>query len=163
LRRTRQISAIGVSLWSAVVASEQATSPTELSAELRAHFARERIGIVTAVRGLPLGVRGELHTFTGTPSLDIADVDDKFQGTSGGGNSSLPIRRLVAAGCSQDHCLVYYERAGVTHTWHVALFHWTPEATKLEWGGPAPAGLTTIEDVRRRVLSGAIRGRTGSW
>ena len=45
----------------------------------------------------------------------------------------LPIRRLVAAGCSIDHCLVNYERGGSAHTWPVVLFHWTPAATRFEW------------------------------
>ena len=70
----------------------------------------------------------------------------------------LPIRRLVAAGCSTDHhCLVYYERGGFAHTWHVAMFHWRPTATRFEWGGSAPGGLRTIDDVRNAILSGAIK------
>jgi hypothetical protein len=78
-------------------------------------------------------------------------------------NSKLAIRRLVAAGCSYDHCLVYYERGGTPRTWRVALFHWTPEATRFEWGANAPGGLATIDDVRRAILSGAIEGSTGVW
>ena len=77
--------------------------------------------------------------------------------------TALPIRRLVAAGCSYDYCLVYYERGGARHTWHVALFHWAPEATKFEWGGTAPGGLATIEDVRRAVLAGAIKPPAAFW
>ena len=51
------------------------------------------------------------------------------------------------------HCLVYYERGGIARTWRVALFHWTPDTTRFEWGGAAPGGLVTIEDVRGAVLS----------
>ena len=67
------------------------------------------------------------------------------------------------AGCSTDHCLVYYERGGGVHTWHVALFHWTPEATRFEWGGIAPRGLASIDDVRNAILSGAIKGPAKVW
>jgi hypothetical protein len=43
------------------------------------------------------------------------------------------------------------------------LFHWTPAATRFIWGGTAPGGLSTIEDVRKAVLSGVIKGGAGSW
>jgi hypothetical protein len=78
-------------------------------------------------------------------------------------NPNLPTRRLVAAGCSTDHCLVYYQRGGIAQTWHVALFHWTPAATRFEWGGTAPGGLATIDDVRSAILSGRVKGRAGIW
>jgi hypothetical protein len=78
-------------------------------------------------------------------------------------NPKQPIRRLVAAGCSTDHCLVYYERGGIEHTWHVALFHWRPAATRFEWGGTAPGGLATIDDVRSAILSGGIKGQARFW
>ena len=95
-------------------------------------------------------------------TLDIAEPGAEFQVTDVVVNPKLPIRRLVAAGCSTDHCLVYYERGGNDHTWHVALFHWTPAATRFEWGGTAPGGLATIDDVRNAILSGAIKARPGS-
>jgi hypothetical protein len=107
---------------------------------------------------LPLGVRGGLQTLFGSQPLDIAEPGAPFQAAGPNVNSNLPTRRLVAAGCSYDHCLVYYERGGITHTWHVALFDWEPEATRFEWGGRAPSGLVAIEDVRKAVLSGAIQG-----
>jgi hypothetical protein len=45
----------------------------------------------------------------------------------------------------------------------VALFHWTPVATRFEWGGTAPGGLATVDDVRNAVLSGAIKGQNKVW
>jgi hypothetical protein len=70
----------------------------------------------------------------------------------------------VAAGCSNDHhCLVYYERGGGAHAWQVALFHWTPAATRLEWGGIAPDGLATIDAVRDAVLAGTVQGPVRLW
>jgi hypothetical protein len=163
MRRTRLLCALGVSLWSAVVAGRQGLPTRELSAELRAHVKGERFGIVTSIRGLPLGVRDGLQTLFGSPSLDIAEPGAEFQTTDVIVNPTLPIRRLVAAGCSTDHCLVYYERGGVAHTWRVALFHWTPAATRFEWGASAPGGLATIEDVRNAILSGATKGETALW
>ena len=163
MRRTRLFCAIGVSLWSAVMIGNQAAPPVALSEALRAHVKGEQLGIVTSIRGLPLGVRDALQVLFGSPTLDIAEPGAEFQVSGVAGNPKLPIRRLVAAGCSIDHCLVYYERGGGTRTWQVALFHWTPAATRLEWGGTAPGGLATIEDVRKAVLSGAIKSPNRVW
>jgi hypothetical protein len=163
MRRTRLICAIGVSLWSAAIAGSQAAAPVELPVELRAHVKDERFGIVTSIRGLPLGVRDGLQKLFGTRTLDIAEPGADFQATDAISDPTLPIRRLLAAGCSADHCLVYYERGGIARTWQVALFHWTPAATRFEWGGIAPRGLASIDDVRNAVLSGAIKGPSKLW
>jgi hypothetical protein len=155
--------AIVVSLWSGVVVGSQAVPPLALSAALRAHVKDERFQIVTSIRGLPLGVRDELQTLFRSQTLDIAEPGAEFQVTDVIVNPNLLHRRLVAAGCSIEYCLVYYERGGIAHTWHVALFHWTPAATRFEWGGTAPAGLATIDDVRNAVLSGVVKGAGSVW
>jgi hypothetical protein len=161
MRPTQFLLAIGVSFWSAVIAGSQAAPSVALSRELRAQVQDGRFGIVSSIRGLPLGVRAELQTLFGSQALDIAEPGAEFQVSDVRANS--PIRRLVAAGCSYEHCLVYYERRGNAHTWHVALFHWTPDATRFEWGGTAPGGLVTIDEVRSAILSGAINGPVGFW
>jgi hypothetical protein len=161
MRRTQSLVAIGLSFWLAVIAGSQAAPSVALSSQLRAHVRDERFGIVSSIRGLPLGVRDALQTLFGSKTLDIAEPGGKFQVRDARVNS--PIRRLVAAGCSYDHCLVYYERAGTAHTWHVALFHWAPEATRFEWGGTAPGGLATIDQVRSAILSGAVNRPMEFW
>jgi hypothetical protein len=161
--RTRLLVAIGVSLVAAVTAGNQVTAPATLSGALRAHIRDERFGIVTSIRGLPLGVRDGLQTLFGSPALNIAEPGAAFQVTDEIVDPTLPIRRLIAAGCSNDHCLVYYERGGIAHTWQVALFYWTPATTRFEWGGSAPRGLASVDDVRNAVLSGVIKGPTRFW
>jgi len=163
MRRTRLLCAIGVSVWSAVVAGSQAAAPVVLSEALRTHVKDERFAIVTSIRGLPLGVREELQTLFGSKTLDIAEPGAEFQVTDVIVKPNLPIRRLVAAGCSTDHCLVYYERGGIAHTWQVALFHWTPAETRFEGGGIAPRDLASIDAVRSALLSGAIKGPNKFW
>ena len=163
MRLLRLLCALGVSLSSAVVAGNQAAPAAALSGTLRAHVNDERFAIVTSIRGLPLGVRDGLQKLFGSQTLDIAEPGAEFQVTDVVRTPKLPVRRLVAAGCSIDHCLVYYERGGIAHTWQVALFHWTPAATRFEWGGPAPGNLKTIDGVRNAVLSGEIKGPARFW
>ena len=146
-----------MSLWCAELAGAQAAPGAVVSETLRAHLKSERFEVVTSVRGLPLGVRDELHKMFGTRNLDIAEPGAEFQVTDVISKPGLPFRRLVAAGCSSDHCLVYYERGGFAHTWYVALFHWTPQATRLELGGTAPNNFATVDEVRAAVLSGTIK------
>lgn len=162
-RRARLLFAVGVSLWSAACTASDAQPGAALPEALRAHLKNEQWQMVASVRGLPLGVRDALQVLFGSQSLDIAEPGADFQATGAAVNPGLPIRRLAAAGCGIDHCLVYYERGGVAQTWHVALFHWTPDATRFEWGGAAPGGLSTIDNVRTAVLSGAIKGAPGVW
>ena len=159
MRWMHSLCAIGVSLWATVAAGSQAPNAGALSGALRAHVQDERFQIVTSIRGLPLGVRDGLRTLFGSGALDIAEPGAEFQVTDVVGNRKLPIRRLAAAGCSTDHCLVYYERGGTDHTWHVALFHWTPAVTRFEGGGGAPRGLATVNDVRRAILAGWSKAR----
>jgi len=163
MHRTPILCIVVVGLWSCAFAGSQTAKPAALSAGLRTHVQDDKFGIVTSIRGLPLGVREALQTLFGTQALDIAEPGAEFQSSNVIANSVLPIRRLVAAGCSYEYCLVYYERGGLTHTWHVALFHWAPEGTRFEWGGVAPGGLASIEDVRRAVLSGAIKDPAANW
>jgi hypothetical protein len=141
----------------------QAAPAAVLSEALRAHVKDGRFQIVTSIRGLPLGVRDALQTLFGSSDLDIAEPGAEFQVTNAIGNPKLPTRRMVAAGCSTNHCLVYYERGGTAHTWQVALFHWTPAATRFLWGGAAPPGLKTIDEVRKAVVSGAIKSPNKLW
>jgi hypothetical protein len=145
-----------------VLAPAAGTAPLELPDSLRTHVKNERFGIVTSIRGLPLGVREELQALFGSPTLDIAEPGADFQ-IPGKTDPSLPQRRLISASCSIDDCIVYYERGGTARTWYVALFHWTPAMTRFEWGGLAPRGLASFEDVRKAMLSEAIRGPVTSW
>lgn len=161
MRHAQLLVAIAVTVSSCAAAGSQATDTGELPAPLRAGLQNERFQMVTAVRGLPLGVRDGLQLLFGSQTLDIADPGAELQPT--GVTNALPTRRLVAAGCSTNYCLVYYERLGNDSSRHVTLFHWTPEATRFEWGGTAPAAMATIEEVRKAVLSGAVKASTGPW
>jgi hypothetical protein len=146
-----------MSLSLGAIACNQPGSSLPIAGTLRAHLEQERFDMVTSLRGLPLGVRDGLRELFDSSALEIVEPGEEFQPTDAAD------RRLIAAGCSTDHCLVYYERGGSAHTWRVALFHWAPDATRFEWGGAAPAGLTAIGDVLNAVLSGKITSPDRSW
>jgi hypothetical protein len=155
---------IGACLWLGTVACNRADSPLPISGTLWAHLKAERFETVTSIGGLSLGVADALRQLLDSPSLDIAEPGAEFQATGTAARGTrLPSRRLVAAGCSSDHCLVYYERGGNALSWRVALFHWGPDATRFEWGGAAPGGLVGIDDVRNAVLSRKITSPDRSW
>jgi hypothetical protein len=173
MTRTRLLCTVIVSCWSGVVPARQVPTSFALPDALHAHVKNERFGIVSSLRGLPLGVREGLQTLFGSQTLDIAEPFDSrplAQGKPGAetrgimpADRELPTRRMIVAGCSEDHCVVYYERGGDTHSWHVALFQWRPDATRFEWGGLAPRGLKSIEELRKALLSGAIKGPSQVW
>lgn len=160
--RVRYVAAVLASLFCTAAAGVQTQSASVPPAAVLAHIKGDRFQIVTSLRGLPLGVRGALQSLFGATDLDIAEPGAPFQ-SAARTNPSLPMRRLVAAGCSMDHCLVYYERGGAAPATVVAVFHWTPDATRFEWGGVAPRGLTTIEAVRQAILTGAVKGPNKVW
>jgi hypothetical protein len=154
---TRFLCVVGVSVWSVVMAAGQAVPPATLSNEARARLQNNRFDVVTSLRGFPLGVRDALTALFGGGNLDIAEPGAPFRQSGGAGTPGLPPRRMINGTCSNEWCLLYYERGGASPTRKVLLFHWTPTATRLEFGGAAPAGLATGEDVRKAVLSGAVK------
>jgi len=154
---TRFLSAVGVSVWSVVIAAGQAAPPATLSNEARAQLQNNRFDVVTSLRGFPLGVRDALTALFGGGNLDIAEPGAPFRQSGGAGTPGLPPRRMINGTCSNEWCVLYYERGGTSPARKVLLFHWTPTATRLEFGGTAPAGLATGDDVRKAVLSGAIK------
>jgi hypothetical protein len=158
---TRLLCALGLSFTS-IAAGGQTSAPV-LPETVRAHVKDARLQAVTSLRGLPLGVRDALSTMFGGPYLDIAEPGAPYRTTDVVFELKLPVRRLVTAACSTDHCVVYYERGGIAHTWHVAIFHWTPAETRFEWGGSAPGGLQGIDAIRNAILSGAIKGSSKYW
>jgi hypothetical protein len=159
----RVVSALVLMLAAAGVVRAQSAVPHTVAAPILAHVRDERFQVVTAVRGLPLGVREELQRMFGGSAMAMADPGAPFQATDNISDPLLPTRRLSVAGCSQDHCLVYYERGGIAHVWHAVLFHWTPEGTRVEAGGIAPPGLRTVDELRSTVLSGALTRAGRYW
>lgn len=144
----------------------QGSSDTHAAAPsqaLRTHLRAERFTPVTTVGGLPSVVRDGLKQLFGSSTLEMAEPGAEFQATDVVTKPDLPIRRLISAGCSGDHCLVYYERGGIAHTRHVVLFAVAKAEARFEWGGSAPSGLADLDEVKGAVLSGAVKGPSAYW
>ena len=154
---SRVLCAIGVCVWLTSIAQGQSAVSGSLPDALRAPVRDGRFDVITSIRGLPLGVRDQLTKMFGG-SLDIAESAAPF------GKADLPSRRMVVAGCSTTfYCFIYYELAGNSRAWRVAFFNWTPDETRFLWGGVAPGGLSTMDDIRKAILSGSIKGQAGPW
>jgi hypothetical protein len=145
-------------------ADSQTTPPaTAIGGTLLTHLRGERFSPLTTVTALPASVREALRELFGGTTLEMADPGAPFQATDVMMTPRLPSRRLVAAGCSADHCLVYYERGGFAHVHQIVLFSKTETAARFVQGGVAAGGLTDLEQVKDALLSGKVIGGSKYW
>jgi hypothetical protein len=146
-----------------IAAQGQSPDPSTAAPEaLRSHLRSERFAPLTTVAALPAGVRTQLNDLFGGKALEMADPGAPFQATDVMVTPRLPSRRLTAAGCSPDHCLVYYERGGFAHVHYAVLFKVSTDGTRFEFGGPAAGGLADLEAVKNAIVAGAVLGQPSS-
>ena len=105
------------------------------------------------------GVTGDV----GGKTLEMADPGQPFQATDVMVMPRLPARRLVSAGCSADHCLVYYERGGFARVHQIVLFSTADTPARLVHGGVAAGGLADLEQVREALVSGQVTRDSKYW
>jgi len=155
--------ALSLTVVSAAGGQPATPSATVIADALRTHLRGERFSPLTTVAALPAGLRQALSQLFNARTLDMADPGAPFQATDVMITPRLPARRLVAAGCSADHCLVYYERGGFVHVHQIVLFGKTDTAFRFVEGGVAPGGLSDLEQVKDALLSGKITGGSKYW
>ena len=129
-----------------------------LPSALRDHVKGETFAPVTTVAALPASVREGLAQLFGE-TLKMADPGARFQTTDVLGPEKLPFRRLIAAGCSADHCLVHYEKGGFAHLYYVTVFRNAgadAKGAKFEWGGSTGGGLANVDAVKEALVTGKI-------
>jgi hypothetical protein len=134
-------------------------SATVIPDALRAHLRSERFSPLTTVAALPAGLRNELNNLFGGKALELAEPGAPFQATDVMVTPRLPHRRLTVAGCSSDHCLVYYERGGFAHVHFAVVFKVSTDGTRFEFGGHAPGGLADLDAVKNAIASGKVPGQ----
>ena len=155
--------ALSLTVVSAAGGQPATPSATVIADALRTHLRGERFSPLTTVAALPAGLRQALSELFNAPTLDMADPGAPFQATDVMVTPRLPARRLVAAGCSADHCLVYYERGGFAHVHQIVLFGKADTAFRFVEGGVAPGGLADLEQVKDALMSGKIVGGSKYW
>ena len=134
-----------------------------MPAELRAHLRVERFAPITSVAGLPPAVRTELASMFQEGALRMAEPEAPFQATDAVLDPSLPFHRLIAAGCSADHCLVYYEKGGFAHLYEIVVLAKKGDKARLEWGGQAEGGLAGLEGAKAALVSGKVFRQNNYW
>jgi hypothetical protein len=130
---------------------------------LRAHVRSERFTPLASVGALPTGLRDALKALFNAPALDLAEPGAPFQATDLMVTPRLPARRLIAAGCAADHCLVHYERGGYAHLYYAVVFKVSAEGTRFEWGGLMSGPQPDLEDVKKTLVSNKVLGQSKYW
>ena len=146
-----------------VLRGQPKASDAGFTPALRDHVRGERFAAVAAVAALPASVRDGLNDLFGGKTLEMADPGQPFQATDLMVTPRLPARRLVSAGCSPDHCLVYYERGGFARVHYIVLFDTTDAPARFVHGGGAAGGLTDLEQVREALVSGQVTRDSKYW
>jgi hypothetical protein len=125
----------------------------EISPLARQRFLDGDFAIVKDVRALPRPVL-QLFTEQAGSRLLMANPGKEFEATDVIYDSSLPRKRLIFGGVSDDKCFVHYEQGGLGHMYILAFFRVTSEdSVEPLWRGfCGPAA--NIEDLRSQVLKG---------
>lgn len=144
------------------LAHGQADPPVPMPEALRTHLRGEALVPLTTVASLPLSVRDALKTLFKGATLDLAEPGAPFQQTDVLVTPRLPARRLIAAGCAADHCLVHYERGGFAHLHYVVVFKVSNAGATFEWGG-VTGGPLDLTGVREAIASGKVLGQSRYW
>jgi hypothetical protein len=137
-------------------------SPTLAEAQ-RAHIRVEQFAPVTSVAGLSNEVREALRLLFRAQTLELAEPGAEFQVTDVIVKPDLPIRRMILAGCSIDHCVVYYERGGIAHTFTMVLLRIDKGGAQFEWGGIAPRDVRSLDELKALMVEGKIKGGVSYW
>lgn len=156
----RGVTLLGWIVWAAAAAaSEKASLPEAVRVRVRT----EKFAPVASVATLPESARLGLAALFRRAQLEMADPGGEFQATDLVMKPNLPARRLSVAGCSPEHCIVYYERGGFARTWTVVILQIQKSPAELVWGGSAPRGLGDLAAVQKALLAGRVDGRTSRW
>ena len=140
-----------------VTMGAQTPVPAALSDAVRAHLRGDTLAPIAHVAELPKLVQEALRANFSSPKLEMADPGQPFQATDVIMDASLPIRRMIAAGCSNDHCLIHYEQGGIAHFYRVLLVSVSRTSAKVEWNGMSGGPTPNIADVQAQVVSGKIK------
>lgn len=111
--------------------------------------------LVADVRSLP---RPVLSAFTeqGGSRLLMANPGKKFEATDNIIDASVPRKRLIFAGSTDNKCFVHYEQGGIAHSYVLAFFTLS-SADKMKplWRTYCDGPAANIHELRSKLASGA--------
>jgi hypothetical protein len=157
--------------------------PVKVPGALRKHLRKERFAPVARIAGLPEGVKEWLRglsrrraaerarmwallpedvrpprkDWVAEDAVPMADPGEDFERSDAIMDPRLPTRSLVSAGCSADHCLLFYRQGGYALTSHVALFRLASDGAVLESGGILTRWARDLDEARSELLAGRVR------
>jgi hypothetical protein len=124
-----------------------------MSSHERQTFLAADYEILQRVSDLPAGIR-RLYTVKGESRIAMANPGERFEATDVITDPTLPMRRLIFAGVSQDRVFVHYEEGGIAYSYVVELFRLEPSQTAIGvwrgYCGPAK----NLPDLRRLMSAG---------
>jgi hypothetical protein len=124
-----------------------------MSSHERQTFLAADYEILQRVTDLPSGIRS-LYTVKGGSHIAMTNPRERFEATDVITDPTLPRRRLIFAGVSQDRAFVHYEEGGIAHSYVVELFRLEPSQTAIGvwrgYCGPAK----NLADLRRLMSAG---------
>jgi len=124
-----------------------------MSSHERQTFLAADYEILQRVSDLPSGIRS-LYTVKGGSHIAMANPGERFEATDNITDPTLPRRRLIFAGVSQDRAFVHYEEGGIAHSYVIELFRLEPSQTAVGvwrgYCGPAKS----LADLRQLMSAG---------
>lgn len=124
-----------------------------MSSRERQTFLAADYEILQRISDLPSGIRS-LYTVKGGFNIAMANPGERFEATDNITDPTLPRRRLIFAGVSQDRAFVHYEEGGIAHSYIVEFFRLEPSQTAIGvwrgYCGPAK----NLADLRRLMSVG---------
>ena len=127
------------------------------------HFLDGGFEPISDVRSLP---RPVLLAFTeqGGSRLLIVNPGKKFEATDVIYDASLPQKRLIFAGVSDNRCYVHYEQGGRGHSYVLVFFTLTSSETMTPlWQAYCNGPAANIQELRSKLASGACSQPPYHW
>jgi mono/diheme cytochrome c family protein len=111
-----------------------------ISVAEKAHILDGDFSIEINAGRLPANLKSAFAQLAGERYFNMANPGEKFQVTDVIDEPGLPWRRLFFAGISNDKYFIHYEKGGIAHSSHLAVFAVNSDGkVSFLWGGPGPA------------------------
>jgi mono/diheme cytochrome c family protein len=129
----------------------------KISAAEKAHILDGEFTIEKNIDRLPENLKSAFVLIAKEQVFAMANPGEKFQVTDVISEPGLPRRRLIFAGISRDRYFIHYEKGGIAHSYHVAVFDVSPAGkVTFHWGGAGGPAANDLAQLRKMVSAGAF-------